>query len=199
MCLCLNARIIFRCKKLLVSVVPCKTAWLLWLKTYKHASRLLLFCSSAFHCACIPLFTHVHLYFDTFFIGIFEFPCADTIRFIFRFLFRSFWRCAPDFWFDRMPRTIVCHAKIEKPCFFLQSTEHFLHKQTRVDHDIVMFWWWRSSPFGLLSASPLFLCCDITVLSTLNKYHSCSGAGACVRNEAKEKRIFSQWDCILIC
>ena len=131
------------------------------------------------------------------------YACSSIFRYIF---YRDFWISVC--WYDSLyfslfvsfiltvrPRFLIrsnatyhcVSCQNRKTMFVFQSTEHFLHKQTRVDHDIVMFWWWRSSPFGLLSASPLCLCCDITVLSTLNKYHSCFCACACVRKEAKKK------------
>lgn len=81
------------------------------------------FCSSlvqhftvhAFH--ILRMFIHISIHF---FIGYFEFPCADAILFIFCFLFRSFWWCAPD--------SIECHVPL---CVMPKSKNHVLFPKYR--------------------------------------------------------------------
>lgn len=136
----------------------------------------------AFHFLRIFIYISIH-----FLSGFLNFRVLIRFSLFFAFCFVHFDGAA------QISDSIECHVPLcvmrnRKTMFFFQSTEHFLHKQTRVDHDIVMFQWWRSSLFGLLSASPLFLCCDITVLSTLNKYHSCFCACVCVRKVAKNNK-----------
>lgn len=164
MCLCWHSylcwRFILVCVKMIVApwILKCTSTWL---KTFEHAScshpiaiSLCIDCWGLFH-ACSFIFEHFYQEFGCcvfFFRCLSVFPCRYWVRWARLLVFII---CDPI----GIPRTIVCHAKIEKSCF-LQCTAKIrssfaafvvlffpdkLHKQTRVDHDIVMFWWWSSS------------------------------------------------------
>lgn len=115
----------------------------------------------------------IYIYFDIF-IRIFKFPYRYQCCFFSRLgcllvsfkLARDF-LCAPYLRFDRILRTIVCHTKIEKSCF--HRVQEFLYKQTRLNHDIVMFDNDETLCLNCRVPHLFFLCPDITFLSTFKK------------------------------
>lgn len=188
MCLCWHSylcwRFILVCVKMIVApwILKCTSTWL---KTFEHASCSLPIAISL--CIdCLGFVSRMFIYFRTFLSGIWllffffrclsVFPCRYWVRWARLLVFII---CDPI----EIPRTIVCHAKIEKSCF-LQWTAKIRSSCAAIvvpffsincinKRELITILWCSDDEalrfrFGVVECvlAASFFCSDITFLST---------------------------------